>query len=120
MINLLWETRLMDETACISVYSIIGGDQCINLMQKELINYFVSKIKEIQPSSMQLRDIEVIYSIGKTKMHSAQGRYCADALWDIVFQQKTGYSKQVLKAARKKLVELLHLFETSVKVDFIT
>jgi len=60
-------------------------------MQKELINYFVDKVKEIQPSNMQLRDIEVIYSIGKIKsqMHSAsdkgkESRYCADALWDIV------------------------------------
>ena len=37
----------MDETACISVYSIIGGEQCIHGMQKEIINYFVDKIKEI-------------------------------------------------------------------------
>lgn len=37
----------MDETACISVYTIIG--ECIYGMQKEIINYFVDKIKEIAP-----------------------------------------------------------------------
>lgn len=119
MIDLIWETRQMDETACISVYGIIGGEQCINGMQKEIINYFVDKIREIVPSSMQLRDIEMIYSIGKTKNHSTIGRYCADALWDIVFQQKTGYSRQVLKAARKKLVDLMRYFDTQAKADFI-
>ena len=30
MVNILWETRQMDETACISVYSIIG--ECVTGM----------------------------------------------------------------------------------------
>lgn len=37
----------MDETACISVYTIIG--ECIYGMQKEIVNYFVDKIKVIAP-----------------------------------------------------------------------
>lgn len=35
MIDILWETRQMDETACISVYTIIG--ECISGMQMEIV-----------------------------------------------------------------------------------
>ena len=118
-IDLIWETRLMDETACISVYSIIGADQCLNGMQKNIITYFIDKVKEITPQSMQLRDIEVIFSIGKSKNYTSIGRYCADALWDIVFQQKAGYSTQVLKTARKRLIELIKFFDSNSKAEFI-
>ena len=83
MIDLLWETRQMDETACISVYTIIG--ECIYGMQKDIVNYFVDKIKEIAPQSLQLRDIELIYNIGKSSTHNAQSKYCADALWNVIF-----------------------------------
>ena len=40
----------MDETACISVYSIIG--ECILGMQREIVSYVVDKVKEITPSTL--------------------------------------------------------------------
>lgn len=108
----------MDETACISVYNIIG--ECVGGMQKDIINYFVDKVKDIAPSSMQLRDVELLHTIGHTGMPSSQTpRYCADALWNIVFDQKTGYSKQVIKVSRKNLCKLLKVFDTNAKVEFI-
>ena len=119
LINILWETRQMDETACISVYNIIS--ECVGGMQKEIINYFVGKVKEIAPSSMQLRDVELLHTIGKTGVSTnPTSRFCADALWNIIiFDQKIGYSKQVMKAARKKLCELLKVFDTNTKIEFI-
>lgn len=109
----------MDETACISVYNIIS--ECVGGMQKEIVNYFVGKVKEIAPSSMQLRDVELLHTIGKTGVTTnPTSRFCADALWNIIiFDQKIGYSKQVMKAACKKLCELLKVFDTNTKVEFI-
>jgi len=117
MVNLLWETRQMDETACISVYGIIS--ECVAGMQNEIVNYFVDKIKEIAPMSLQLRDVDLIYTIGKSNVNSSQQCYCADALWDIVFNQRAGYSRHVLKAARQKLCDLLKVADTTTKVEFI-
>ena len=37
----------------------------------------------------------------------------------MVFQQKTGYSQQVLKASRKSLCDLLRSFDTNTKIEFI-
>ena len=107
----------MDETACISVYSIIG--ECILGMQKEIVSYVVDKVKEITPSMMQHRDIELIHTIGKSSTSQMQAKYCADALWEIVFNQGNGYTRPVLKLARKRLCELLTISDTSIKLDFI-
>lgn len=82
MVNILWETRAMDETACLSVYSIIG--ECVIGMNKSIVNCFVDKIKEINPMNMLLRDVELLHTIGRSGSHTSQARYCADALWDIV------------------------------------
>lgn len=48
----------MDETACISVYNIIS--ECVAGMQKEIIICIVDKVREITPSLMQLRDVELL------------------------------------------------------------
>ena len=69
LINILWETRGMDETACISVYSIIG--ECILGMQKEIVSYVVDKVKEINASTLQLRDVELLHTIGKSATYPA-------------------------------------------------
>ena len=68
---------------------------------------------------MQLRDVEMLHTIGKSSTYPAQSRYCADALWEIVFNQRNGYTRTVLKSARKKLCDLLQLFQTDTKLDFI-
>lgn len=85
LINILWETRQMDETACISVYGIIG--ECVLGMQKEIISYVIDKVRQIRAEDLQLRDVELLNTIGKSISSSSQMKYCAEALWDIVFNQ---------------------------------
>lgn len=90
LVDTLWETSRVAEVACISVYNIIG--ECIFGMQKEIIIHFINKVKEIPPSQLLLRDIKLVYNIGKSSTHTAQARYCADALWEIVFNERPGYT----------------------------
>ena len=72
----------MDETACISVYTIIG--ECIIGMQKEIVTLFVDKVKTIAPMDLQIRDVELLHTIGKQCQHRAQSKHVCDALWDLV------------------------------------
>ena len=64
--------------------------------------------------------MELLHTIGKSSTYPAQSRYCADALWEIVFNQSSGYTRAVLKSARKKLCDLLLTFSTDHKLEFIT
>lgn len=102
----MWECTQIDETMLIAIYNVIQTKS--NAIQDSILELFILKIKNFEPSKLTSRELDFVYQLGKGAIASSQARqFAIDVLWQIAFLEKPGYNKDFLKPARKNCFDLL-------------
>jgi len=108
----------MDETAKNEIYKIITETN--NDMHEDCVEALIIKVKELDASLVQVQDVKFIYEIGSGASYKSQAaETLASALWQIATLDKPGYSKALLKPARKNLTDLIRTETSTIKESYI-
>ena len=117
-IDILWEASQTDESAKIEIFKMISD--CTKDMQDEIVDVFIKKVQSVDPGIITMRDVDLVYNLGKNSfMRAAARETAANTLWQIALLQKPGYPKAILKPTRKHLQNLMRNQDRDMKITVI-
>jgi hypothetical protein len=94
---------------------------------EDVIKMFLTKLLQgLRPEDTDENDVTFIQAMGKHSSREAR-EVATDLLWRIVFSEKCGYSKQLVKPTKKLITDLLRNADRELKdsciakcIDIIT
>lgn len=117
-VEILWATSRKNNTFKNEIYKMIT--KTIKDIHYNCIEALIIKVKEMDPSQVQAKDVKFIYEIGFGASFKSQiAETIASALWQIAILGKPGYSKPLLKLAMECLINVIRTETTAIKARYI-
>lgn len=72
---MLWAASLTEETAKLEIFKLIG--ETAKSMTDAVVDAFIQKVHGLQPETVAMRDIDLVFNLGRNCAQRAQARQTA-------------------------------------------
>ena len=74
-IDMLWAASLTEETAKLEIFKLIG--ETAKSMSDRVVDAFIQKVQDLQPEAVTMKDVDLVYNLGKSSTTRALARRTA-------------------------------------------